>query len=162
MIIKNKGMYLETIINNSINLLNDQKGFIYKMPVNNNIISIEDNIVTARLNKNSFCDYIGLWNGLYLEFEAKETEKEFFNLSNIKKHQLEKLELVNKNGGCAFLLVYFHLYDEIYFLHIKDLDKLNNKKIPYDYFKDNFFKVDFSGINFDFNIIFNHLISYTL
>ncbi|WP_100916370.1 Holliday junction resolvase RecU [Spiroplasma floricola] len=161
MIIKNKGMYLEMIINNSINSLDPTKGFIYKMPINNNIISVENNIVTARLNKNYFCDYIGLWKGIYIEFEAKETEKDFFNLNNIKKHQIEKLNLVNKNNGSGFIIVYFHLYEKLFFLHINEIKKMENKKIPYNYFKDNFFEISFSGIKFDFNQIFNHLINYT-
>ncbi|QHX36496.1 Holliday junction-specific endonuclease [Spiroplasma sp. BIUS-1] len=132
------------------------------MPVNNSIISIEDNIVTARLNKNYFCDYIGLWNGVYLEFEAKETEKEFFNLNNIKKNQLEKLLLVDKNSGCGFILIYFHLYEKLFLLNIRELKELKNKKIPFSYFQDNFLEINLNGINFDFNEIFNHLVSYTL
>ncbi|AUM62498.1 Holliday junction resolvase RecU [Spiroplasma monobiae] len=161
MIIKNKGMYLETIINNSISLLENQYGFIYKMPLSNNIISIDDNVVTARLNKNPFCDYIGLWKGIYIEFEAKETEKDFFNLNNIKKHQLEKLKLVDLNNGAAFLIIYFHNQEKMYFLHIKDIVNLKTKKIPIDYFKDNCFEISSNGISFNFNDLFNHLISYT-
>ncbi|ALD66177.1 Holliday junction resolvase RecU [Spiroplasma cantharicola] len=161
MIIKNKGMYLETIINNSISILDENNGFIYKMPINNNIISINNNIITARLKRNYFCDYIGLWKGIYLEFEAKETEKDYFNLNNLKQQQFEKLTLVNKNNGCAFILVYFHLYEKIFFIHISELSNIKNKKIPYQYFKENFLEINFSGINFNFNDIFNHLINYT-
>ncbi|AGR41962.1 Holliday junction resolvase RecU [Spiroplasma diminutum] len=161
MILKNKGMYLETLINNSINRLDENNALIYKMPISNNILSVENNIITARLNKNYFCDYIGLWNGFYLEFEAKETEMEFFNLRNIKKHQLNKLEKVKNNKGIGFLLIYFHIYEKLFLLNISDLKNIKTQKIPFKYFQDNFLEIDISGIYFDFNILFNHLINYT-
>ncbi|WP_339029495.1 Holliday junction resolvase RecU [Spiroplasma endosymbiont of Cantharis nigra] len=161
MILKNKGMYLETIINNSISIIEENSGFIYKIPINNNIISVKDNIITARLKKNFFCDYIGLWKGAYLEFEAKESEKDYFNLNNLSQKQFEKLRLVNKNYGLAFLIIYFHLYEKIYIIHINQLENIKIKKIPYQYFKDNFLEISFSGISFNFNDIFNHLINYT-
>jgi recombination protein U len=136
-IISNKGMFLETIISNSIQRIRENNsGYISKMPVNHDIVTVENNILTGILRKNDNCDFIGIYKGSYLEFDAKETEKEFFPMSNIKKHQMDKLKLISSLGGLAFIIVYFHHYDRFFALNISSL-KSADKKIPLSYFEDN-------------------------
>ncbi|AKX34443.1 Holliday junction-specific endonuclease [Spiroplasma litorale] len=163
MILKNKGKFLETIINKSIQMLEiNNEGLIYKMPVNSNLFEVNNNVIKAKLLNNTFCDYIGLYKGFYFEFEAKETEKEYFSVTNIRKNQYTKLKKVHENNGFAFILVYFHKYESLYVLNIIDILSLKNKKIPYEVFAEKYIKIDLDNGNINFNKIFNHLINYTL
>ncbi|AKU80102.1 Holliday junction resolvase RecU [Spiroplasma turonicum] len=162
MILKNKGLFLETIINNSIKNDDYEKGYlIYKMPINSKLINCEGNIVKSILETNYFCDYIGIYNGFYIEFEAKETEKTYFNLNNIKSNQKNKMYKVIENKGIAFVLIYFHIYNEIFLIDANDLKNFNKTKIEYDFFNNNIKKINFDNGKIDFNYVFNHLISYT-
>ncbi len=54
------------------------------------------------MKKKSTVDYIGLFKGVPIAFDAKETKIETrFDLSNIKEHQYHFLENWEKNGGIA-------------------------------------------------------------
>ncbi|QGS51723.1 Holliday junction resolvase RecU [Spiroplasma tabanidicola] len=160
MILKNKGMYLETVINNSLHALLKKGLLIQKVPINNSIINIENNVIKAKLEKNSFCDYIGIYNGIYLEFDAKETNKADFNLANIKKNQFEKLKLINNLNGIAFLIIYFHDYDSYFAVNYNQLSNFKIKKIPYEWFKNNSFELYFDNLVLDLTKYINRLINY--
>lgn len=52
----------------------------------------------------STTDYNGLYNGKYIDFEAKETNnKTSFPLDNIHKHQIEHIRNVINNKGIVLL-----------------------------------------------------------
>ncbi|MBO1913215.1 Holliday junction resolvase RecU, partial [Microvirga sp. 3-52] len=56
----------------------------------------------------STTDYNGVWNGHYLDFEAKETKsKTSFPLQNIHEHQMIHMKNVTKQKGIAFVIVKF-------------------------------------------------------
>ena len=62
-------------------------------------------------------------------------------MSNIHEHQVEFMSDFKKQGGIAFLVVYFKKYDAYYFLPIEVLEKLyaeakkgGRKSIPYEKF----------------------------
>ena len=89
----------------------------------------------------STTDYNGIYNGKYIDFEAKETTSNTsFPLTNIHKHQLEHLKKVYEQGGISFIIVRFTHLNETYLLFEKTLDefinKNNRKSIPLNYFKE--------------------------
>ncbi|WP_338983011.1 Holliday junction resolvase RecU [Spiroplasma endosymbiont of Othius punctulatus] len=148
MVLKNKGMFLESILNHNIERLNmDKKCQIYKMAINSKIISKENDKFLVTLNKNYFCDYIGIYQGRYVEFEAKETELTYFNLTNIKKHQLQKIKQINELGGIGFFIIYFHITNDYFYLTVDNLLNLNTNKVPYSWFVDSDQTINTDGLN---------------
>lgn len=142
----NRGMGLE----NDINLTNqyyidNNKAFIYKKPTPIQVTKVEyksNSIVIkeAFFKEPSTTDYNGLYRGLYIDFEAKETtSKTSFPLSNIHKHQIEHIKHIIDNDGIGFLIVRFVTLDKNYILMGDDLiNFLNNndrKSIPLKYFE---------------------------
>lgn len=52
----------------------------------------------------STTDYNGIYNGKYIDSEAKETNSTTsFSLNNIHKHQIEHMDSVVRHGGIALL-----------------------------------------------------------
>src|SRR5699024_251304 len=102
-----------------------------KMNVNYKPLDITNNIITGIIQSNHFCDYIGILSKHYIEFDAKETEKDYFDLANIKKHQDEKLRIIDNLGGIAFIIVYFHKYDQ-FFLFQPFKYTFQTKKVSYE------------------------------
>lgn len=139
----NRGMTLE----NDLNITNTYYvqhniAFIYKKPTPIQVTKIDyeqNKIISAYFEKPSTTDYNGLYQGYYIDFEAKETKnKNSFPLSNINYHQLEHLKNINLHQGIAFLIVRFSTLDKTFVLFSNDLfhyiDNVNNKKISIDYF----------------------------
>lgn len=101
-------------------------------------------IVEAYYKTPSTTDYNGIYQGRYLDFDAKETKsKTSIPLSNIHSHQVEHLRNVALHGGIAFLIVHFIYYNEYFLLPIDILlsywdNQINNgrKSIPYSTFKE--------------------------
>ncbi|MBR2891435.1 MAG: Holliday junction resolvase RecU [Bacilli bacterium] len=102
----------------------------------------------------STTDYNGIYNGKYLDFEAKSCNGKSFPFSNIYIHQIDHLKKVDQHGGIAFLLIMFNDYQEVYLLDAKILIKLyndslngNRKSIPYNYFKEHAEKITIGNNN---------------
>ena len=146
---KNRGMTLESEINSSNEYYrNIEKAYIYKKPTPIKIAKVdypsrkEAIIKEAYFTIPSTTDYNGLYNGKYIDFEAKETKsKTAFSLSNIHTHQLKHLENIYRNGGISFIIVRFSSLNETYLLETKTfLEYINNterKSIPITFFRDN-------------------------
>lgn len=148
----NKGMYIETLIEHSIkfysskNIAHFEKRYL---PIQ--ITSITNNIIKGILMKKSFTDFNGIYLGRYIDFETKQTDSDYFNLSNIKKHQLDHMLNISRYNGIVFLLVHFFKYDKTFFLSIDEiLELIKNKKknIPISIFHKHFTSIDieFPGI----------------
>ena len=74
-------------------------------------------ITEAYFKTPSTTDFNGVYNGVYIDFEAKETtNKTTFPLANVHAHQVAHIMAVTKQKGFAFLLVKFSKLDEIYLL----------------------------------------------
>ena len=79
----------------------------------------------------------------YIDFDVKENHnKTSFPLANISTHQVEHLKAIHNQGGIAFIIVAFNLYNEYYLLPFEVLYeywenslKDGRKSIPYDTFK---------------------------
>ncbi len=151
----NRGMDLEQDINITNQYYVDKNiAFIYKKPTPITVTKIDykNNSVIIKegyFKEPSTTDYNGLYKGLYIDFEAKETSsKTSFPLSNIHKHQIVHLKHIIDNGGIGFLIVRFSSLNKDFILMAKDLMSFlkNNdrKSIPLDYFLDNGYEINIS------------------
>ncbi|TQC54584.1 Holliday junction resolvase RecU [Mycoplasmopsis cynos] len=124
---KNRGMFLEKILNQTIeNYWNNNYAFIEKkgLPFIFNKISKNNNkleIQNGYLSKKSTVDYIGMFCGSFVCFEAKSCNTNKFDLKNIKKHQIEYLALMEKYGSIAFIILFFADYDVFFKISIKQI-----------------------------------------
>lgn len=138
----NRGMTLESEINstNEYYLANDI-AIIYKKPTPVQVVKqVNKKIVDAYFKVPSTTDYNGLYKGIYIDFDAKETKsRTSYPLSNIHSHQIKHIENVIRHGGIGFIILRFTLFNETYLLFGEDLLSFINsndrKSIPYDYFK---------------------------
>lgn len=142
----NRGMTLENDLNDSnIYYRNNNIAIIYKKPTPITINKVDykarnDAVITeAHFIVPSTTDYNGVYNGYYIDFEAKETRKNYFPLANIHTHQIEHLKKIKNCGGIGFLIVKFVVPNKVFLLDITALERfLNNhtrKSIPIEYFE---------------------------
>ncbi|SOC19834.1 recombination protein U [Ureibacillus xyleni] len=111
----NRGKTLEDELNETnIYYLNHQKAIIHKKPVPVQIVKVEYPSRSAAVIREAYfrtpstTDYNGVWNGYYIDFEAKETEsKTSFPLKNIHQHQVTHMKQVTNQKGIAFMIVRF-------------------------------------------------------
>ena len=87
---------------------------VHKKPVPIQIVKVEYPKRSAAVIKEAYfrtpstTDYNGVWNGMYIDFEAKETEsKTSFPLKNIHSHQIQHMKSVVLLDGLAFFIVRF-------------------------------------------------------
>ena len=145
---KNRGMTLEA----ELNITNEyyritNKAFIYKKPTPIKVTKVDYPSRDKTIIREAFftipstTDYNGLYNGKYIDFEAKETQsKTSFSLANIHSHQIKHIENIYNNGGIAFLIIRFTVLNETYLLTAKAfldfLMKAKKKSIPISYFRE--------------------------
>lgn len=135
----NRGMALEELINksNEYYALN-QIAYIHKRPTPIKVFKTTDNdkITEGVFLKPSTLDYVGVFKGRYLDFEAKETiSKKGFSMHNIANHQVEAMKQIVYHQGVSFAIISFKSYNEIYLLDSSFfIDAYNNKLsiIPYE------------------------------
>jgi len=96
---------------------------IHKKPTPVQIVKVDypsrsaATITEAYFKTPSTTDFNGVYNGNYIDFEAKETtNKTTFPLANLHAHQVQHIISVTKQKGFAFLLVKFSTLDEVYLL----------------------------------------------
>lgn len=83
----------------------------------------------ARIKTKSSVDYYGVYQGKFLAFEAKSTEEDFLPINNIKNHQIEYLNIVEKYKGISFWIIFFKNPGNFIFIKHKDFVQiLKNKK----------------------------------
>lgn len=95
-------------------------------------------ITLAYFDKKSTVDYIGNVQGIPICFDAKETSLKSLPIQNIHPHQIEFMESFTRQGGIAFLLVYFSYCAECYLIDFNTVKsyydnskKGERKSIPY-------------------------------
>lgn len=136
----NRGMTLEE----DINLTNDYYlatgiAVIHKKPTPVQIVKVDYPKRSAAVIKEAYfqqastTDYNGVYNGKYIDFEAKETRnKTSFPLSNFHAHQVEHMKMVLKQKGISFVLLRFSTFDEVYLLDSSHLityyDEMSEKR----------------------------------
>lgn len=136
----NRGMTLEE----DINLTNDYYlaagiAVIHKKPTPVQIVKVDYPKRSAAVIKEAYfqqastTDYNGVYNGKYIDFEAKETRnKTSFPLNNFHAHQVEHMKNVLDQNGISFVLLRFSTFDEVFLLDSSHLityyDKMAEKR----------------------------------
>lgn len=141
MFFSNRGMYLESIINYTIEIYNNErKALIFK-----SCPKIIINQGKYYFLNQSTVDYHGVFKGKYLCFEAKTTEQTTLPWKNIKPHQWDFLLLAEEQQAFSFILVYFTIYQKYYLVFIKQLKilKQNKKTITFQWVKKNGYEIIF-------------------
>lgn len=146
----NRGMDLESLIN-QINdyYIDNDIAIIYKKPTPIQVVRYDYNtkrITDAFYKTESTLDYNGLYKGYYIEFDAKNTNKNYLPLSNIAVHQIKHMKNILNHKGICFLLI--GINNEFFALPgAKIIEFINNaerKSIPYDYINENGYKLNYN------------------
>ncbi|TWT01030.1 Holliday junction resolvase RecU [Planomicrobium sp. CPCC 101079] len=126
----NRGKTLEDELNET-NEYYMQLGLavIHKKPVPVQIVKVEYPSRSAAVIREAYfrtpstTDYNGVWNGKYIDFEAKETEnKTSFPLKNIHEHQIHHMSKVVKQNGMAFLILRFSSLQRYFVMRFESLE----------------------------------------
>jgi recombination protein U len=116
-----------------LNVTNDHylatnKAVIHKKPTPIKVVHVSypsrqaAEITKAFYTTPSTTDYNGIYQGWYLDFEAKETSnKTSFPLQNIHPHQIEHLIRVREHGGIGFVIIAFTSVSAIFVVMIDEL-----------------------------------------
>lgn len=138
----NRGMGLEEDINLTNQYYKEKNiAVITKRPTPINVVKVDYSrgakITDAYFEKQSTTDYNGVFQGKYLDFEAKSTfSKTSFPFSNITKHQIEHLQRVKKHGGLTFFIIRFNVYHETYLIDgeilLNHIAKQKRKSLRYE------------------------------
>ncbi len=135
-----RGMGLE----DEINLANDyylanHLAVIHKKPTPITIVKVDyparsaAKITEAYFKQASTTDYNGVYQGRYIDFDAKETKnKTSFPLKNFHEHQIVHLANVLSQNGVGFVIIKFTSLDESYIYPaqalIRQWEKLRGKQ----------------------------------
>lgn len=84
-------------------------------------------ITLAYFDKRSTIDYIGAVQGLPICFDAKECVAETFPLQNIHQHQVKFMEEFERQGGIAFILIYYSSKNIFYYMRFAELQVFWNR-----------------------------------
>lgn len=126
----NRGKTLEDELNETNDYyLQLDLAVIHKKPVPVQIVKVEYPSRSAAVIREAYfrapstTDYNGVWNGKYVDFEAKETEnKTSFPLQNIHDHQILHMAKVVKHRGLAFLIIRFSSLQRYFIMRFEALE----------------------------------------
>ena len=120
-----RGSTLEDLINRTNEkYLENGLALIQKIPTPITPINIDKenrHITLAYFDQKSTVDYIGAVQGIPVCFYAKECAVDTFSLQNIHDHQVEFMVNFEKQGGIAFLILYYSHKDLFYYLNLEQL-----------------------------------------
>jgi len=125
----NRGKTLEDELNdaNEYYLAHDI-AVIYKKPIPIQVVKVDYPSRSSAVIKEAYyrtpstTDFNGVFEGKYIDFEAKETEnRTAFPLKNVHLHQVEHMSKVVKQHGISFLLVRFSAVDRYFYLPFEQL-----------------------------------------
>ncbi len=108
---------------------------IYKRPTPIRVVRMSKTkkgmIEEAYFEEKSTTDYVGIYKGLYIDFECKETIHDTIPYHMIRPQQYQHLERITKLGGVGFFLVSFKTVQEVYLIDCqKILDRTKEKEHP--------------------------------
>ncbi|WP_409368929.1 Holliday junction resolvase RecU [Lysinibacillus sp. 38-6] len=127
----NRGKTLEDEINEANDYyVKRQLAIIHKKPVPVQIVKVEYPSRSAAVIREAYfrtpstTDYNGVWNGYYIDFDAKETaSKTSFPLKNIHAHQMTHMQQVKDHNGVAFIIVRFSAFERYFIVPYEVLQK---------------------------------------
>lgn len=126
-----RGSTLEDLINRTNEkYLENGLALIQKIPTPITPINIDKekrHITLAYFDQKSTVDYIGAVQGIPVCFDAKECAVDTFSLQNIHEHQVEFMVNFEKQGGIAFLIIYYSHRDLFYYLKLEHLLQFWNR-----------------------------------
>ncbi|GAB2323520.1 Holliday junction resolvase RecU [Alkalibacterium sp. m-11] len=156
----NRGMTLEEDLNQTNDYYLLRKiAVIHKKPIPIQIVNVDypsrsaAKITEAYYKKASTTDYNGIYNGYYIDFEAKETRnKTSFPLKNFHDHQLSHMEACVDQGGICFIVVRFSILDKVFVLDFfvlkkwwdQQFEKKGKQSIPYSVFEKDGYELQYS------------------
>lgn len=122
-----RGSTLEEFINHTNERYTEMGlALIQKIPTPITPVRIDQenrHITLAYFDKISTVDYIGAVQGIPVCFDAKECRVDTFPLQNVHEHQMDFMDKFEKQGGIAFLLIYYSTRDELYYMRYKQIRK---------------------------------------
>ncbi len=126
-----RGSTLEELINRT-NELYLEKGLalIQKIPTPITPLQIDKDsrhITLAYFDQKSTVDYIGAVQGIPVCFDAKECTSDTFALQNIHAHQVEFMTQFEKQGGVSFLILFYTVRNELFYLPYRDMMRFWNR-----------------------------------
>lgn len=127
----NRGKTLEDEIDEAnAYYLNRGLAIIHKKPVPVQIVKVEYPSRSAAVIKEAYfrtpstTDYNGVWNGYYIDFDAKETSsKTSFPLKNIHTHQMTHMQQVSEQLGVAFIIMRFSSLERYFIVPFEVLQR---------------------------------------
>ncbi len=153
----NRGKSLEDDLNetNEFYLLRNLAN-IHKKPVPIQIVKVDYPARSAAVIREAYfrtpstTDYNGVWNGFYIDFEAKETDsKTSFPLKNIHPHQMAHMKSVESQRGIAFFIVRFSKLRRNFVMPYKTVEEIwtimqdgGRKSIPLTIFEQQAIEID--------------------
>lgn len=131
----NRGKSLEDDLNDTNSYyLSAGIANIHKKPVPIQIVKVEYPSRSAAVIREGYfrtpstTDYNGVWNGYYIDFEAKETEsKTSFPLKNIHLHQITHMKSVEMQKGIAFFIIRFSTLNRDFIVPFKAIEAIWNE-----------------------------------
>lgn len=136
-------------------------GVISKIPTGTKPIPIGNGKVQWVPAEKTGSDFIGVFKGRAIAFEAKSTVNKtrfplmVHNKPMIQKHQIEFLKLFKQSGGIAFVLIKFSKQQTVYRIDINEYLELrkraaaeDRKSIPVDWFRNH--QINRRGYIYDF------------
>lgn len=127
-----RGSSLEEFVNLTIEkYIEHDLALIQKVPTPITPITIDQekrHITLAYFDQKSTVDYIGVVQGIPVCFDAKECTATTFPLQNIHEHQVVFMERFEKQGGIAFMVLYFVKEEKYYYLRFKKLMEFWKRK----------------------------------
>lgn len=132
-----RGMTFEKDINQSNDYyLTEKLAVIHKKPTPVTIVKVDypkrssAKITEAYFQLPSTTDYNGIYQGKYIDFEAKECHSEHsFPFTSIHHHQIEHLRSVLQHGGIAFLLLRMNVYQQDFLIPAQRFIDFYDQKI---------------------------------
>ena len=80
-------------------------------------------ITLAYFDQRSTVDYIGAVQGIPVCFDAKECHTDTFPLQNLHEHQVKFMREFEKQDGIAFLIIYYSMRNELYYMPFEEINK---------------------------------------
>lgn len=128
-----RGSTLEDMVNRT----NERYGecglaLIQKIPTPITPIKIDKenrHITLAYFEQKSTVDYIGAVQGIPVCFDAKECATDTFSLQNIHEHQVQFMGNFERQGGVAFILIFYTHKNLLYYLRFEKLLEFWNRSL---------------------------------
>ena len=126
MIKSNMGMAFEADVSRSCDYYREKEvADIYKRPTPIKVVKMSKTkkgmIEEAYFQEKSTTDYVGIYEGKYIDFECKETIHDAIPYHMIREQQYRHLALISKLGGIGFFLVSFKKYQEVYLIDCRKI-----------------------------------------